>query len=57
MARKLSQCRIDDVGYDEIGMPYTFNHIADLSDMSGTDNYPELDGLMQDLGRKQHGWW
>src|SRR5436305_11686369 len=26
MQRKLNQCRIDTVEFDEIGMPYTFDH-------------------------------
>jgi len=61
MGRKLSQCRIDSVEYAEIGMPYTFDHIADLSDFSDVEYHPELDGLMQDIGRKFRrswlSWW
>ncbi len=57
MGRKLCQCRIDNVGYDEIGMPYTFDHIADLSDFSAEEYHPELDGLMQDLGRRRQSRW
>ncbi|MEQ1698303.1 MAG: hypothetical protein ABL901_20930 [Hyphomicrobiaceae bacterium] len=57
MGRKLCQCRIDNVGYDEIGMPCTFDHIADLSDFSAQEYHPELDGLMQDLRRRRQSRW
>lgn len=47
--QKLIQCRIDTVPIDEIGMPYTFHHIADLSKFkSGRYSLP-LDQLMEDL--------
>ena len=56
MQDKLQQCRIDAVEYDSIGMPYTFNHIADLVDMDSINYHPELDYLMQDMGRRRK-WW
>jgi TIR domain-containing protein len=47
--QKLQQCRIDDVSYEEIGTPYTFAQIADLSDFRPGAFHPELDILIQDM--------
>lgn len=47
--RKLIQCRIDPVPYDEIGMPYTFSHIADLSGFDANEFSLPLEQLIQDL--------
>ena len=52
MQKKLHQCRIDKVEIDEIGMPYTFDHIADLSEIVTGEYHPELDYLMQDIAKK-----
>lgn len=57
MQKKLNQCRIDTVPLDEIGMPYTFDHIADLSDIADAQYHPELDYLMQDIVARQRPWW
>ncbi|MES9831956.1 MAG: toll/interleukin-1 receptor domain-containing protein [Candidatus Thiodiazotropha sp. DIVDIV] len=57
MQKKLNQCRIDTVEIDRIGMPYTFDHIADLSDVAVSEYHPELDYLMQDVCRKNRSWW
>ncbi len=57
MQRKLHQCRIDKVDIDEIGMPYTFDHIADLSDIIPSEYHPELDYLMQDIAERKRQWW
>jgi hypothetical protein len=48
--QKLQQCRIDDVSYEDIGTPYTFAQIADLSDFRAGSFHPELDILIQDMG-------
>jgi hypothetical protein len=54
--QKLIQCRIDSVPIDEIGMPYTFHHIADLSKFeSGKFSLP-LDQLMEDLVERRQRW-
>jgi hypothetical protein len=47
--QKLIQCRIDAVPIDEIGMPYTFHHIADLSRFAPGKFSLPLDQLMEDL--------
>lgn len=47
--QKLVQCRIDPVPYDEIGMPYTFSHIADLSGFESGEFSLPLNQLMEDL--------
>jgi len=57
MQNKLNQCRIDLVPLDEIGMPYTFDHIADLADMAEERYNPELDYLMQDIVARRGPWW
>jgi TIR domain len=57
MQKKLSQCRIDSVAFEAIGMPYTFDHIADLSQVSLGAYHPELDYLMQDMTRRRRAWW
>ena len=57
MQRKLSQCRIDQVSFPDIGMPYTFDHIADLSTMSEGAYHPDLDYLMQDMSARKRAWW
>jgi hypothetical protein len=57
MQRKLNQCRIDDIPFEDIGMPYTFDHIADLSHVSLGAYHPELDYLMQDMARRARAWW
>lgn len=46
---KLRQCRIDDVSFDEIRMPYIFSQIADLSDFKDNSFHPELEHLIQDF--------
>ncbi|MGO9173876.1 MAG: toll/interleukin-1 receptor domain-containing protein [Rhodomicrobium sp.] len=56
MQKKLVQCRIDNVEYYEIGMPYTFDHIADLSKLERGVYHPELDHLMQDIARRRSRW-
>lgn len=54
--QKLIQCRIDSVPVDEIGMPYTFHHIADLSKFEiGKFSLP-LDQLMEDLVERRRRW-
>jgi hypothetical protein len=57
MQKKLNQCRIDSVRFKDIGMPYTFDHIADLSQVSLGAYHPELDYLMQDMTRRRRTWW
>ena len=57
MQQKLNQCRIDDVEMEQIGMPYTFDHIADLAGIKIHEYHPELDYLMQDIDTKLHSWW
>jgi hypothetical protein len=57
MQNKLNQCRIDKVPLDEIGMPYTFDHIADLAEMVDGQYHPELDYLMQDIVARRRPWW
>lgn len=57
MQKKLNQGRIDKVPLDEIGMPYTFDHIADLSEIEDGRYHPELDYLMQDVGARHRPWW
>lgn len=57
MQNKLNQCRIDEVALTEIGMPYTFDQIADLSQVSLGVYHPELDYLMQDIVRRRRAWW
>jgi hypothetical protein len=57
MQKKLNQCRIDDVALNAIGMPYTFDQIADLSQVRTGIYHTELDYLMHDLVRKQRPWW
>ncbi len=57
MQRKLSQCRVDNVDFEEIGMPYTFDHIADLSTLQANVYHSELDYLMEDLVSKHRPWW
>ena len=42
MQKKLNQCRIDDVAYGAVGMPYTFDQIADLSQVSPDATTPNL---------------
>ena len=56
MQNKLNQCRIDPVPLDEIGMPYTFDHIADFADMTDAPYHPELDYLMQDIVARHRPW-
>lgn len=56
MQRKLNQCRIDTVEFDEIGMPYTFDHIADLVEMVPDQYHPEMDYLMQDIVKRRRTW-
>lgn len=48
---KLHLCRIDDISFLEIGTPYTFLHIADLSDFRADLIHPELRILMQDFAQ------
>ena len=55
--RKLVQCRVDRVPYDEIGMPYTFSHIADLSTFSQDSYSRPLDQLMEDLDARPGARW
>lgn len=57
IGRKLMQCRIDKVPIYEIGMPYTFSHIADLSDFSEGAFSRELDFLMQDICAQKKSFW
>jgi TIR domain len=57
MQKKLHQCRIDAVEFDQIGMPYTFDQIADLAEMVLGAYHPEMDYLMQDMTRKRRSWW
>ncbi len=57
MQNKLNQCRIDKVPLDEIGMPYTFDQIADLAEIEEGKYYPELDYLMQDIVARHRSWW
>ncbi len=57
MQKKLHQCRIDSVAFEDIGMPYTFDHIADLSQVIQEAFHPELDYLMQDIIRMRRSWW
>jgi len=59
MARKLNQCRIEEIDLSKIGMPYTFDHIADLKEINPEEYNPELDYLMQDLvkNNKAKKWW
>jgi hypothetical protein len=49
--QKLVQCRLDKVPIDEIGMPYTFSHIADLSGFRAGKYCLPLDQLMDDLAQ------
>ena len=56
MQQKLHQCRIDAVDFEQIGMPYTFDHIADLAKLKRGEYHPELDYLMQDMSRRRRGW-
>lgn len=46
---KLRQCIVDGVSLKEIGMPYTFHQIADLSDFSRGEYHPNLEYLMNDM--------
>jgi hypothetical protein len=59
MGRKLNQCRIEEIDLSEIGMPYTFDHIADLKEINPEEYNPELDYLMQDIVKNNKGkkWW
>ena len=57
MQKKLHQCRIDNVDYEQIGMPYTFDHIANLATMKGREYNPEMDYLMQDMTNRKRGWF
>lgn len=57
MQKKLSQCRLDQVAFTEIGMPYTFDQIADLSEIVEGHYNAELDYLMQDLVKLKSAWW
>ena len=60
MQQKLNQCRIDDIEIEQIGMPYTFDHIADLADIDSSEYHAELDYLMQDVVSKKRlkwKWW
>ena len=57
MQKKLHQCRIDGVDFEQIGMPYTFDHIADLARIRQNQYHPELDYLMQDLTRRHRRWF
>jgi hypothetical protein len=54
--QKLIQCRIDNVPIDEIGMPYTFHHIADLSKFRVGGFSLALDQLMEDLAERRRRW-
>ncbi len=47
--RKLCQCRIDAMAPSKIGMPYTFDQIADLSDYHSGAFHAELDFMMTGL--------
>lgn len=57
MQKKLNQCRIDSVPFSDIGMPYTFDQIADLSQVSPHAYSAELDYLMSDLVNRRRAWW
>ena len=57
MQQKLNQCRIDSVAFEDVGMPYTFDHIADLSQVSVGAYHPELYYLMQDMILQRRAWW
>lgn len=54
---KLHQCRIDKIAYDEIGTPYTFQHIADLADFKTADYHEEMNLLMADLAAARRSAW
>ena len=47
--RKLCQCRIDPIAPAKIGMPFTFDQIADLSGFEPGVYHPELDFMMGGL--------
>lgn len=49
--RKLCQCRIDPIAPAKIGMPFTFDQIADLSGYQAGSYHPELDFMMSGLPR------
>lgn len=49
--KKLRQCRIDKVDYIDVGFPYTFHHIADLSAISGADYHQAFQDLIVDTVR------
>ncbi len=55
--QKLVQCRIDKVPIDEIGMPYTFSHIADLSEFDLQRYSPQLETLMQDMSDRRKSFF
>jgi hypothetical protein len=57
--QKLKQCRLDEASYEEIGTPYSFEQLADLSDFQGTEYHPELDILIEDMvkSRRKRGWF
>ncbi len=49
--RKLCQARIDNIAPAKIGMPFTFDQIADLSSFTAGVYHPELDFMMAGLPR------
>jgi hypothetical protein len=57
MQKKLNQCRIDDISLEDIGMPYTFDQIADLGQMTEGKYHPDLDYLMQDMAARRRARW
>jgi hypothetical protein len=52
MQKKLRQCRIDKVSYIDINFPYTFHHIADLSDVEGRNYHPAFRDLILDIDQR-----
>jgi hypothetical protein len=49
MQGKLRQCRLDKVGYTDIGFPYTFHHIADLSVVSPAAYHQAFQDFLLDI--------
>jgi hypothetical protein len=59
LSKKLVQCKIDRVEEGEIGMPWTFEQIADLSNYQETVYSYELNYLIDDMAARRvaQGWF